>query len=168
MSDENKDGAESEKSDDMDDPEVTSSIFATTISSAGIKRSKKIKGRNYRWLGLKGGQDGVGRAERKWQDVSWISREKGEVWRTVKERRKAADDADVVCICSPMQSPTWHPCTILAYISTICSSTTVLPRAWRNRWFLISEQCGRLTDCDVSVHDIYLFILIVLLQNVIR
>ena len=48
MSDENKDGAESEKSDDMDDPEVTSSIFATTISSAGIKRSKKIKERNDR------------------------------------------------------------------------------------------------------------------------
>ena len=43
MSDENKDGAESEKSDDVDDAELTSSISATTISSAGIKRSKKIE-----------------------------------------------------------------------------------------------------------------------------
>ena len=43
MSDENEDGAESEKSDDVDDSELTSSISATTISSAGIKRSKKIE-----------------------------------------------------------------------------------------------------------------------------
>ena len=36
------------------------------------------------------------------------------------------------------------PCSLphAQYLPTYRSSTTVLPRAWINRWFLISEQCG--------------------------
>ena len=170
MSDEDEDGAQSEKSDDVDGPELTSSrsatpvsrsatpvsraattvntaattvntaattvsTAATTVSSAGIKGKKRKRSKG----------ELIDDLVSKWQDASWIRREKDEVWRTAKERRKAisaADDADVDCICSPMQSPTWPPCPILAHIPTIRSSTTVLPWAWRNRWFLISEQCG--------------------------
>ena len=49
------------------------------------------------------------------ENVSGIRIEKDEVWRIAKERRKAisvADDADVGCICSPMQLVTTKSCQL--------------------------------------------------------